>query len=241
LDLNRRPPGYQPDRQRKCRSEAVYPIWDPEDPPLDALERSFDWLATSTYAEVARSSTEDDLDQTAQPLPAPGQPGALLSPTGRLREGSREPVGIDPLAISSYTSASFRGTEGSETCMQREKDPLGCLLGNGAGFAILELLCDGKPRAPREVRHALDLHPQTLKEAVDHLNALGLVSLIVPPGSKPHRVARGVALPIELRVTRSGQEVFQLAVEVASDIRSRVRRHEETLPAAPVTRWLPAG
>jgi hypothetical protein len=89
-DLNRRPPGYQPDRQRKCRSEAVYPIWDPEDPPLDALERSFDWLATTTYAEFARSSTEDDLDQTAQPLPAPGQPGALLSPTGRLREESRE-------------------------------------------------------------------------------------------------------------------------------------------------------
>jgi hypothetical protein len=208
---------------------------------LDALERSFDWLATTTYAEVARPSTEDDLDQTAQPLPAPGQPGALLSPTGRLREGSREPVGIDPLAISSYTSASFRGIEGSETCTQLVKDTLGYLLRNEAGFAILELLCDGKPQAPREVRHTLDLHPQTPKEAVDHLNTLGLVSLIVPPGSKPHRVARGVALPIELRVTRSGQEVFQLAVEVASEIRSRVRRHEKTLPAAPVTRWLPAG
>jgi hypothetical protein len=64
-DLNRRPPGYQPDRQRKCRSEAPFPIGDPEDPPLDALERSFAWLAESAYAEVARSSTEDDLDQPA--------------------------------------------------------------------------------------------------------------------------------------------------------------------------------
>jgi hypothetical protein len=125
--------------------------------------------------------------------------------------------------------------------MQLDKEPLGYLLRNEAGFAILELLNDGKPLAPREVRHALDLHPQTLKEAVDHLNTLGLVSLMVPAGSKPRRVGRGVALPIELRVTRSGQEVFQLAVEVASDIRSRVRRHEKTLPAATVTRWLPAG
>ncbi|MCI4373089.1 MAG: hypothetical protein L3K02_05545 [Thermoplasmata archaeon] len=124
--------------------------------------------------------------------------------------------------------------------MQLEKDPLGYLLRNKAGFAILEFLNDGKARPPREVRHTLGLHPQTLKEAVDHLNGLGLVSLMVPPGSKPRRVGRGVALPIELRVTRSGQEVFQLAEEVASDIRSRVRRHEKTLPAATVDRWLPA-
>jgi hypothetical protein len=41
-------------------------------------------------------------------------------------------------------------------------------------------------------------------------------------------------------VTRSGQDVFQLAEEVASDIRSRVRRHEKVLPAATVSRWLPA-
>jgi len=57
-DLNRRPPGYQPDRQRKCRSEAAYPIWDPEDPPSDALERSFAWLAEIAYSEVNRPSTE---------------------------------------------------------------------------------------------------------------------------------------------------------------------------------------
>ncbi len=124
--------------------------------------------------------------------------------------------------------------------MQLEKDPLGYLLRNEASFAILEYLNDGKPRPPREVRHALELHPQTLKEAVDHLNTLGLVSLIVPAGSKPHRVGRGMALPIELRVTRSGQEVFQLAVEVASDIRSRVRRHEKRLPTATINRWLSA-
>jgi len=28
-----------------CRSEARYPIWGPDEPPLDALERSFAWLA----------------------------------------------------------------------------------------------------------------------------------------------------------------------------------------------------
>src|SRR5208282_3488797 len=62
-DLNRRPPGYQPARQGICRSEGLYPIWDPDDPPLDALERSFAWLAEFAYSEVARSSTENDLDQ----------------------------------------------------------------------------------------------------------------------------------------------------------------------------------
>ncbi len=124
--------------------------------------------------------------------------------------------------------------------MQLESDPLGYLLRSDAGFAILEFLSDGRPRPPRDVRHALNMHPQTLKESVDHLNTLGLVSLVVPPGSKPRQVARGVALPIELRVTRSGQEVFQLAEEVASDIRTRVRRHEKGLPAATVSRWLPA-
>ena len=64
-DLNRRPPGYQPARQGMCRSEALYPIWDPDSPPLDALERSFAWLAALPYSLVARSSTADDLDGLA--------------------------------------------------------------------------------------------------------------------------------------------------------------------------------
>jgi DNA-binding MarR family transcriptional regulator len=122
--------------------------------------------------------------------------------------------------------------------MQLERDPLGYLLRSNHGFAILEILSDAKPRSPREVRRELDLHPQIFKEAVDHLNTLGLVSLVVRAGSKPRRVARGVALPIELRVTRSGQEVYRLARGVASDIRSRVRRHRNELPAATVSRWL---
>jgi hypothetical protein len=62
-DLNRRPPGYQPERQGICRSKALYPIWEPDDPPVDALERSFAWLAEFAYPEVARSSTDDDPDQ----------------------------------------------------------------------------------------------------------------------------------------------------------------------------------
>jgi len=60
-DLNRRPPGYQPARQRNCRWEVDYPVLDPDNPPRDALERSFAWLAEFAYSEVARSSTEDDL------------------------------------------------------------------------------------------------------------------------------------------------------------------------------------
>jgi hypothetical protein len=62
-DLNRRPPGHQPARQGKCRSEALCSIWDPDSPPLDALERSFAWPAEFAYSEVARSSTADDLDE----------------------------------------------------------------------------------------------------------------------------------------------------------------------------------
>jgi DNA-binding HxlR family transcriptional regulator len=143
-------------------------------------------------------------------------------------------------ARSSYSSETFKDLESGDTRMLLEKDPLSYLLRSSQAFAILEKLSDGKPRSPREVRHALNLHPQTLKETVDHLNLLGLVSLVVPPGSKTHRVPRGIAVPIELRVTRSGQEVFELAQEVASDIRSRVRRHEKALPAATVHRWLPA-
>lgn len=124
--------------------------------------------------------------------------------------------------------------------MNLEADPLGYLLRSRAALAILEYLRDGTGRTPRTVRQSLSLHPQTLKEAVDHLNTLGLVSLVVPPGTSLRRAGRGVALPIEIRVTRSGQEVLTLAHEVAADIRSRVRRHEKTLPAATVRRWLAA-
>jgi len=62
-DLNRRPSGYQPARQGICRWEGQYPIWDPDNPPSDALDRSFTWLVESAYSEVARSSIENDLDQ----------------------------------------------------------------------------------------------------------------------------------------------------------------------------------
>ena len=38
--------------------------YHPDDPPSDALDRSFAWLAEIAYSDVAiaRSSTEDDLD-----------------------------------------------------------------------------------------------------------------------------------------------------------------------------------
>lgn len=55
--------GYQPAGQELCRSEALYPIWDPDYRPPEALDRSFAWLAQSAYSEVARASTESALDQ----------------------------------------------------------------------------------------------------------------------------------------------------------------------------------
>jgi len=48
-----------------CRSEPEYPVWDPSDPPADALDRSFAWLAAQAYSEVARSFTADDLENPA--------------------------------------------------------------------------------------------------------------------------------------------------------------------------------
>lgn len=59
-DLIRRPLGYQPDRQGDCRSEVTYPVWDPDDPPSDALDCSFAWLVETAYSEVGRSYTDSD-------------------------------------------------------------------------------------------------------------------------------------------------------------------------------------
>ena len=141
-----------------------------------------------------------------------------------------------PLQLLSITS--FMNGESSTSRMNLETDPLGYLLRNRAALAILQHLGDGTGRTPRALRHSLGFHPQTLKEAVDHLNSLGLVSLVVPAGTRFRRAGRGVALTIEIHVTRSGQAVLTLVDEVGSDIRSRVRRHEKVLPSATVHRWL---
>jgi hypothetical protein len=64
-DLNRRPPGHQPDRQRMCRSEPLYALRDPVATPIDAFDRSFAWLAEPAYFAVVRSSTENYLVRTS--------------------------------------------------------------------------------------------------------------------------------------------------------------------------------
>ncbi len=124
--------------------------------------------------------------------------------------------------------------------MELEKEPLGYLLRSEPAFAILESLKDGRPRPPVEMRRGLDLHPQTFKEAVDHLNDFALLSLMVPPGSRTRRTARGVAVPLVLRITAEGQEVLELAEGVRKFIREEAHRRERHLPAATIHRWLPA-
>lgn len=124
--------------------------------------------------------------------------------------------------------------------MEIEKEPLGFLLRSQPAFAILEDLRDGRPRAPLEVRRKLDLHPQTFKEAVDHLNDFAVVSLLVPPGSRARRTAHGVAVPLVLRITAEGQEVLELAEGVRKFIQEQAQRRERHLPAATLERWLPA-
>lgn len=124
--------------------------------------------------------------------------------------------------------------------MKLDKDPLGYLLRSSTGFAILELLHDGKARRPLEVRGRLRLHPQTAKEAVTHLNRLGLVTLSVPPGSTPRRTARRVGVSLVVRITAEGQEVLRLAETTRRFVRSEVRKRGAALPAATRAQWLPA-
>ena len=124
--------------------------------------------------------------------------------------------------------------------MELESEPLGYLLRSEPAFAILEALQDGRPQPPLSVRRSLDLHPQTFKEAVDHLNDFALLSLMVPPGSRPRRTAHGVAIPLVLRITGEGQEVLELAEGVRKFIQEQAHRRGRHLPAATLERWLPA-
>ncbi|MDE1882239.1 MAG: hypothetical protein KGI89_17020 [Euryarchaeota archaeon] len=124
--------------------------------------------------------------------------------------------------------------------MELEKEPLGYLLRSEPALAILEAIQDGRPRPPVEVRRGLDLHPQTFKEAVDHLNDFALLSLMVPPGSRARRTARGIAVPLVIRITAEGQELLELAEGVRKFIREEAHRRELHRPAATSIRWLPA-
>ena len=135
---------------------------------------------------------------------------------------------------------TFNHPEGDTTTMKLDSDPLGYLLRSDTGFAILEELKDGLPLSPVKVRHGLSLHPQTLKEAVDHLNGYGLLTLQIPRGSKARRVTKGVALPVVLQITSEGQEVLHLAEGAREYIQRKVEAREKHLPASTVERWMPA-
>lgn len=139
-----------------------------------------------------------------------------------------------------YTPAAFNHAEGDTVTMKLDSDPLGYLLRSDTGFAILETLKDGTPLSPVKVRHGLGLHPQTLKEAVDHLNEFGLVTLQIPPGSKARMVTKGVALPLVLQITAEGQEILHLAEGAREYIQRKVEAREKHLPASTVERWMPA-
>ncbi len=124
--------------------------------------------------------------------------------------------------------------------MQLERDPLEHVLRNKASFALLESLQDGVPRSPVEVRHELEMHPQTLKESVNHLNGYGLLTISIPRGSPMRRTTKGVALPVVLRITAEGQEILSLARQANDFIQRKVQGREKHLPAATKERWLPA-
>ncbi len=140
------------------------------------------------------------------------------------------------MAESSNTAEDFRIPEGIPT-MKLEKDPAAYLIRSDAGLTVLTLLRDGKPHRPTDVRkEAGGMHPQLLKETVDHLDTLGLASLMVLPGSRGTKTPRGVALPVVLRITKKGQEVL----DHLDHYRALVKRDQALLPPATVHRWLEA-
>ena len=121
--------------------------------------------------------------------------------------------------------------------MKLEQDPAAFLIRSDTALKVLTVLRDGKPRKPAEVRRAAgDMHPQQLKETVDHLDTLGLASIMVLPRSKAVRTPHGFAVPIVLRITRHGQEVL----DHIDHYRALVKRDQAILPPATVHRWLPA-
>lgn len=137
---------------------------------------------------------------------------------------------------SSYTPESFRIPEGGQT-MKLEKDPAAFLIRSNVALEVLASLRDGKPHRPTEIRHALgEMHPQVMREVIDHLGTLGLAHLRVLPGSKAERVPRGVALPVVLQITKQGQAVLSHV----DHYRQLVKKDQSLLPHATVSRWLEA-
>ncbi|MDE1821816.1 MAG: hypothetical protein KGJ23_14815 [Euryarchaeota archaeon] len=119
--------------------------------------------------------------------------------------------------------------------MKLERDPAAYLIRSDAARTVLALLRDGRPHKPSEVRKAAGgMHPQILKEAMGHLDTLGLASWMVLPGSKPVPNPHGVALPVVLRITKKGQDVL----DHVDHYRALVKRDQDLLPPATLHRWL---
>ena len=121
--------------------------------------------------------------------------------------------------------------------MKLEKDPAAYLIRSDAARTVLTMLRDGRPHQPSEIRRVTGgMHPQILKEAVDHLDTLGLASLMILPGLKPVKHPHGVGLPVVLRITRKGQSVL----DHVDHYRALVKRDQDLLPPATLHRWLEA-
>jgi DNA-binding HxlR family transcriptional regulator len=121
--------------------------------------------------------------------------------------------------------------------MKLEKDPAAYLIRSEPARRVLLALREGGPRRPSEVRRSLPgMHPQILKETVDHLATLGLARLRVPPGSRSETTRRGVTLPVILEITHRGHAVL----DHLDHYRALVRRDRALLPPATVERWLEA-
>ena len=121
--------------------------------------------------------------------------------------------------------------------MKLEKDPAAFLIRSDAALSILTVLRDGKSHRPSDVRRALGgLHPQILREVIDHLDTLGLAQIRVVPGSKPVKLPHGVVLPAVLQISRKGQRVL----DHVDHYRKLVKADQALLPPATLERWLEA-
>lgn len=123
------------------------------------------------------------------------------------------------------------------TRMRLEKDPAAFLIRSGIALSVLTSLRDGRSHRPADVRRAAgNVHPQMLKETIDHLDTFGLASLVILPGSKPVRHPHGVAVPVALKITKKGQDILRHM----GHYQDLVKRDRALLPPATIHRWLEA-
>ena len=202
-----------------------------------------DAVATGTIRGAARGRARTSA--FGQPPRSPSQPSSFRPDVAR-----SSPLGermmVRPVRTSDWFrpaqtggssgAVTFRNPEGNAG-MRLERDPAAFLIRSNVALEVLTQLRDGRPQRPSEVRRALGgMHPQILRETVDHLGTLGLAHLRVLPGSKPAKVTRGVALPVVLQIARKGQAVL----DHVDHYRELVRQDRALLPRATLERGLEA-